>query len=131
MCEKGGYIIKMMSHNSKVTLIASGSEVELALKIHENLNDNNIESTVVSMPCIELFDSQSEDYKKKVIDETTLVVTIEAGNTVNWKKFLGNKGMAFGIDRFGESAPYKKIYEHYNLTTDKIVAAIQTKLRNL
>ncbi len=131
MCEKGGYIIKMISHNSKVTLIASGSEVEIALNVHETLKDNNIESTVVSMPCIELFDSQSEDYKKKVIDETTLIVSIEAGNTSNWKKFLGNKGIAFGIDRFGESAPYKKIYEHFNLTTDKIVAAIQTKLRNL
>ncbi len=128
-CKNGAYIVKMSSHNYKVTLIASGSEVELALKVHDALNENNIESKVVSMPCQELFDKQSEDYKKNILDKESLIVTIEAGNVSSWKKYLGDKGITLGIDRFGESAPYKKVYEHLNLSVEKIVLAIQEKLR--
>ena len=102
----------MSSHDNKVTLVASGSEVELALNVHEALKENNIESKVVSMPCQELFDKQSENYKKNILDEDSLIVTIEAGNVSSWKKYLGDKGISLGIDRFGESAPYKKVYEH-------------------
>ena len=129
-CEKGAYIVKMTSHNSKVTLVASGSEVELALNVLDLLKKNNIESKVVSMPCQELFDKQSEDFKKDIIDEESLIVTIEAGNVSSWKKYLGGKGIALGIDRFGESAPYKKVYEHLNLSVEKIVVTIQDRLRN-
>ncbi|MBD1150119.1 transketolase [Pelagibacterales bacterium SAG-MED29] len=128
-CENGAYLVKMTSHNNKVTLIASGSEVELALNVHDALKENNIESKVVSMPCQELFDKQSDDFKKRIIDEESLIVTIEAGNVSSWKKYLGNKGMSLGIDRFGESAPYKKVYEHLNLSVEKIVVAIQNRLR--
>ena len=119
----------MISHNSKVTLVASGSEVELALDVHNALKENNIESKVVSMPCQELFDKQSDDFKKDILDEDSLIVTIEAGNVSSWKKYLGGKGISLGIDRFGESAPYKKVYEHLNLSVEKIVIAIQEKLR--
>ena len=128
-CENGAYIVKMTSHDYKVTLIASGSEVELALNVHDSLKENNIESKVVSMPCQELFDKQSDDFKKNIIDKESLVVTIEAGNVSSWKKYLGSKGMSLGIDRFGESAPYKKVYEHLNLSVEKIVLAIQERLR--
>ena len=127
--KKGAYTIKMSSHGSVVTLVASGSEVELALNVHDALKDNNIESKVVSMPCQELFDKQPEDYKRDILDEDSLIVTIEAGNVSSWKKYLGNKGISLGINRFGESAPYKKIYEHFNLSVEKIVLAIQEKLR--
>ena len=119
----------MTSHDNKVTLIASGSEVELALNVHDALKGNNIESKVVSMPCQELFDKQSDDFKKDILDEESLIVTIEAGNVSSWKKYLGSKGMSLGIDRFGESAPYKKVYEHLNLSVEKIVLAIQERLR--
>ena len=128
-CENGAYIVKITSHNSKVTLVASGSEVELALNVHDALKENNIESKVVSMPCQELFDKQSDDFKKDILDEESLIVTIEAGNVSSWKKYLGGKGISLGIDRFGESAPYKKVYEHLNLSVEKIVIAIQEKLR--
>ncbi len=130
-CENGAYIVKMASHNSKVTLVASGSEVELALNVHNALKENNIESKVVSMPCQELFDKQSDNFKKNTLDEESLIVTIEAGNVSSWKKYLGGKGMSLGIDRFGESAPYKKVYEHLNLSVEKIVLAIQEKLRKI
>ncbi len=128
-CENGAYIVKMTSHDNKVTLVASGSEVELALNVHDALKENNIESKVVSMPCQELFDKQSDAFKKDILDEESLIVTIEAGNVSSWKKYLGDKGMSLGIDRFGESAPYKKVYEHLNLSVEKIVLAIQERLR--
>ncbi len=128
-CENGAYVVKMTSHNSKVTLVASGSEVELALNVHDELKANNIESKVVSMPCQELFDKQSDDFKKDILDRETLIVTIEAGNVSSWKKYLGVKGISLGIDRFGESAPYKKVYEHLNLSVEKIVLTIQENLR--
>ena len=128
-CEKGAYILKMNSHNTKVTLIASGSEVELALTVHDALKKNNIESKVVSMPCQELFDKQSEEFKKEILDDESIVFTIEAGNILSWKKYLGNKGVSLGINRFGESAPYKKVYEHLNLSVEKIVTIIQDRIR--
>ena len=128
-CETGAYVVKMTSHDSKVTLIASGSEVELALETHDLLKENNIDSKVVSMPCQELFDKQSVNFKNDILDKESLIVAIEAGNVSSWNKYLGNNGIAFGIDRFGESAPYKKVYEHLNLSAEKIVLAIQEKLR--
>ncbi len=128
-CENGAYIVKMLSHDNKVTLVASGSEVELALKVHSSLKENNINSKVVSMPCQELFDKQSDDFKKEILDQESLIVTIEAGDVSSWKKYTADKGLTFGIGRFGESAPYKKIYEHLNLSVEKIVLVIQEKLR--
>ncbi len=128
-CETGAYIVKLDSHDNKVTLVSSGSEVEIALEVHNLLKKQNIESKVVSMPCQELFDKQSDDFKSDILDKDSLIVTIEAGNVSSWKKYLGDRGMTFGIDRFGESAPYKKVYEHLNLSAEKITLAIQEKLR--
>ncbi len=128
-CENGAYIVKMTSHASEVTLVASGSEVELALDVHNQLTKNNIESKVVSMPCQELFDKQSDDFKKDILDEESLIVSIEAGDVSSWKKYTKDKGMSLGVNRFGESAPYKKIYEHLSLSAEKIVLSIQKKLR--
>ena len=128
-CKNGAYIVRMTSHNNKVTLVASGSEVELALNVHEALKKNNIESKVVSMPCQELFDKQSDNFKEDILDKESLIVTIEAGNVSSWKKYLGDTGISVGIDRFGESAPYKKVYEHLNLSVEKILLAIQERLR--
>ena len=128
-CENGAYIVKMTSHASEVTLVASGSEVELALNVHNQLTKNNIESKVVSMPCQELFDKQSDDFKKDILDEESLIVSIEAGDVSSWKKYTKDKGISLGVNRFGESAPYKNIYEHLSLSAEKIVLSIQNKLR--
>ena len=81
------------------------------------------------MPCQELFDKQSDDFKKDILDKESLIVTIEAGNVSSWKKYLGDKGISLGIDRFGESAPYKKVYEHLNLSVEKIVLPFKKGLR--
>ena len=110
-------------------MIASGTEVELALKVQDKLKENNIHSKVISMPCMELFDKQTEEYKKDLIEEDSLVVTLEAGSITSWQKYIKNKGLNLGIDQFGESAPYQEVYDHFNLTEEKITNFIQKKLR--
>jgi transketolase len=127
--ENGAYEINITSHESNVTLIASGTEVELALRVQDKLKENNIHSKVVSMPCMELFDNQPEQYKKDLIEDDSLVVTLEAGSIKSWQKYIKNKGLNLGINKFGESAPYKEVYDHFNLTEEKITNFIQKKLR--
>ncbi len=129
-CEKGAYVINITSHESVVTLVASGTEVELALRVQKKLQENNVHSKVVSMPCMELFDRQSEDYRKDILDEGSLIVTLEAGSIMSWQKYLkNNDGINLGIDKFGESAPYKEVYNHFDLSEESITSFIQKKLR--
>ena len=87
-CEKGAYVVNITSHESNVTLVASGTEVELALKVQEKLKENNIHSKVVSMPCMELFDKQPKDFCNDIIEENSLVVTLEAGSVMSWQKYI-------------------------------------------
>ena len=128
-CEYGAYEVNITSHASNVTLIASGTEVELALKVQDKLKENNIHSKVVSMPCMEIFDKQSEKYKRNIIEKDSLVVTLEAGSITHWQKYNNYKSLNLGIDKFGESAPFKEVYDHFNLTEEKITGLIQKKLR--
>ena len=128
-CEKGAYTVNLTSHESNVILIASGTEVELALKVQEKLKENNIHSKVVSMPCMELFDKQPEDYQKDILEENSLIVTLEAGSVMSWQKYIKNKGANLGIDKFGESAPYREVYKHFKLSEEDITNIIQKKLR--
>ena len=127
--EKGAYVVNITSHESNVTLLASGTEVELALRVQANLKENNIHSKVVSMPCMELFDKQSEDYRKDVIEEDSLIVTLEAGSIMSWQKYTKHNGINLGLDKFGESAPYKEVYDYLDLSEEKITNFIQKKLR--
>tara|TARA_A100001011_G_scaffold353860_1_gene395708 strand:+ start:31 stop:2013 length:1983 start_codon:yes stop_codon:yes gene_type:complete len=128
-CMMGAYEVNISSHDNKVTILASGSEVDLALSIQEMLKDRGIESKVVSMPCHELFDKQSEEYKDKILEKNNLLVALEAGSMSSWYKYLKKDDLAIGIDEFGKSAPYKEIYEEMNLTSSKIASKIQNKLR--
>ena len=128
-CEKGAYVVNLTSHESNVTLVASGTEVELALKVQDKLKENNIHSKVVSMPCMELFDKQTEDYRKDILEENSLIITLEAGSVMSWQKYIKNKGANLGIDKFGESAPYKEVYKHFKLSEEDITNFIQKKLR--
>jgi transketolase len=124
----GGYEILRTSENIKVTIISSGSETSLACDISHKLATENIYSKVISMPCQELFDQQSKDYKNKILAETDLVVSIEASETDYWKKYTGTNGLNFGINDFGKSAPYKEIYNHFNLSAESIIKRIKEKL---
>ena len=128
-CQKGAYVVNITSYESNVTIVASGTEVELALKVQDKLKENNIHSKVVSMPCMELFDKQTEDFRKDIIEQNSLVVTLEAGSVMSWQKYVKDKGMNIGIDQFGKSAPYKEVYGHFDLSEEKIVDYIQRKLR--
>ena len=116
--ELGAYIVNTTAQNYLVTLIASGSEVELALQAQEDLKEINIDSKVVSMPCQELFNQQSISYKNKIIDKDVPVITIEASSVTSWERYSKNN---MGIETFGESAPFNEVYQHFNLTSAKIV----------
>ena len=117
-----------LANRFNLTIISSGSEITLACEISHKLATENIYSKVVSMPCQELFDLQSEDYKNKILAETDLVVSIEASETDYWKKYTGTNGLNFGINDFGKSAPYKKIYDHFGLNVDNIIKKVKEKL---
>ena len=116
--ELGAYVVNATSNNNLVTLVASGSEVELALQAQKELKEINIDSIVVSMPCQELFNQQSINYKNKIINKDIPAITIEASSVSSWEKYSKNN---MGIETFGESAPFKEVYSHFNLTSIKIV----------
>ena len=117
----GAYEIFRTGDNINVTIIATGSETSLAKEVSHKLATEGIYSKVISMPCQELFDQQDEGYKNKILNETKLVVTIEASEANHWKKYTGYRGLNFGINDFGKSAPYKDIYNHFKLNPVSII----------
>ena len=124
----GAYEVLRTKNDIEITLISSGSETSLACDVSHKLATENIYSKVISMPCQELFDQQSRDYKSKILTETDLVVSIEASETDYWKKYTGTNGLNFGINDFGKSAPYKEIYNHFELNPESIIKKIKEKL---
>ena len=124
----GAYEILRTGDNINVTIIATGSETSLASEVSHKLATEGIYSKVISMPCQRLFDQQSESYKNKILNETKLVVSIEASETNYWKKYTGNRGLNFGINDFGKSAPYKDIYNHFELNPESITKKIKQQL---
>ena len=129
-CESGAYELNITSHDYKLILIASGSEVEIALEAQKNLKDVNIDTKVVSMPCHELFDKQDKEYQEKILEtETCSRIIIEAGSINGWSKYIKNNGSGIGLESFGKSAPYQDLYNHFNLTSDKIVELARKLLK--
>ncbi len=124
----GAYEVLRSRDDIEVTIIASGSETILACDICHKLATENIYSKVISMPCQEIFDQQNESYKNKILSETKLIVSIEASETNYWKKYTGKNGLNFGINDFGKSAPYKDIYNHFDLTPESIIKRIKEKI---
>jgi transketolase len=92
----------------------------LAIETSHKLAKDKIYSKVISVPCQDLFDKQSNLYKQKILGETKFKISIEAASTDCWKKYIGTEGLAFGIDTFGKSAPYKEIYKYFGLTVENI-----------
>jgi len=121
MSSLGAYEIKKTNSNPEITLIASGSEVQIAIDALNKLKAININSKVVSMPCQELFDKQSKDYKEKVIEKNSIKISIEASSIFGWEKYVGSEGISLGMKSFGKSAPGKDLYKNFNLTSDSIV----------
>jgi transketolase len=119
-CSLGAYEVLRTNKKIHLTILASGSEVSLAIETSHKLAKDKIYSKVISMPCQELFDKQSNSYQQKIINETKNIISIEAASTDCWKKYVGKDGLSFGIDTFGKSAPYKEIYKHFGLTAANI-----------
>jgi len=119
-CSFGAYEILRTNKKISLTILASGSEVNLAIGTSHKLAKYKIYSKVISMPCQELFEKQSKAFKQKILGETKFKISIEAGSTDCWKKYVGVNGLAFGIDEFGKSAPYKEIFKYFELTTENI-----------
>jgi len=119
-CSFGAYEVLRTNRKINLTILASGSEVNLAIEVSHKLVKDKIYSKVISVPCQDLFDSQSRSYKQKILGETKFKVSIEAASTDCWKKYVGTEGLTFGIDEFGKSAPYKEIYKHFGLTSENI-----------
>ena len=127
----GAYEILRTGDDINVTIIATGSETSLASEVSHKLATESIYSKVISMPCQRLFDQQSEGYKNKILSETNLVASIEASETDFWKKYTGKNGLNFGINDFGKSAPYKKIYDHFELDAEKIIKKEKINIQNV
>ncbi|MDA9205683.1 transketolase [bacterium] len=128
-CSLGAYEIQRSNKKINITILASGSEVNLAKKVSKNLAKDRIYSKVISVPSQEIFQKQSQSYKNKIMKETKYVFSIEAGRTDCWKKYVGKDGLSFGIDDFGKSAPYEDIYNHFGLSVKNISSKIKNFLR--
>ncbi len=120
LCSLGAYEVLRTNKKINLTILASGSEVNLAIEVSHKLAKDKIYSKVISMPCMDLFELQSKTYKNKILKETKFKISIEAGSSDCWKKYIGNNGIAFGIDEFGKSAPYKDIYKYFGLESTNI-----------
>jgi transketolase len=128
LCARGAYRLKSSENNRNVIILATGSEVEIALDAAAKLEAQGIGTDVVSMPCTERFDAQPWDYREDILpdvsDREILRVSIEAGTIFGWERYTGLQGLRIGIDRFGVSAPAKNAYDYFGLTADKVATRI-------
>jgi len=129
-CSFGAYEVLRTKNKINLTIMASGSEVNLAIETSLKLAKDKIYSKVISVPCQKIFDLQSKIYKQKILGETKFKVSIEAASTDCWKKYVGTEGLTFGIDEFGKSAPYKDIYKHFGLTAKNISKKTKNLIKN-
>ncbi|MDC3042675.1 transketolase [Candidatus Pelagibacter sp.] len=120
LCSLGAYEVLRTNKKINVTILASGSEVNLAIEVSHKLAKDKIYSKVISMPCMELFELQSKSYKNRILKETKFKISIEAGSSDCWKKYVGDNGIAYGINEFGKSAPYKDIFKYFGLESTNI-----------
>ncbi len=128
LCARGGYRLKTAENARKVIILATGSEVEIAIAAAGELEQQGIGADVVSMPCTERFDTQPWDYREEILPDVSnreiLRVSIEAGTTFGWERYVGLHGLKIGIDRFGVSAPAKDAYDYFGLTPEKVASRI-------
>ena len=126
---KGAYVYAGHSDKPDLILIATGSEVQFAVEARLILEAEGVSVRVVSAPCLEWFDAQSKDYQESVLPkQVTARVSIEAGVTDGWRKYVGDSGQSIGIDHFGASADYKTLYTEFGITTNKVVEAAKKAL---
>lgn len=125
---KGGYIIRGDAQNRQATLIATGSEVSLAVEARARLKEEGIEVAVVSMPCTELFDAQPVGYQEEVLGAAPRIA-VEAAAKYGWEKYVGLNGDIIGMDGFGASGPADQLYDYFGITVDEVVEAVKNCLK--
>jgi transketolase len=125
---RGAYRLRAATGARKVVLLATGSEVEIALGVANALEGQGIGADVVSMPCWELFDVQDAAYRADILPRDVLTVSIEAGVTMGWERYTGLDGLNIGINSFGASAPIEALYPYFGLSVEKIIPQIIAKL---
>ena len=128
---RGAYVISEGSLPPKITLVATGSEVSLAVDVQNALAQHGAGATVISMPCQELFWAQSESYREALFPKDQPIVAIEAASPLSWYRLVGERGMIFGIETFGMSAPAADVYDHFGLTPKAITETIAAKYSDL
>jgi transketolase len=124
LCARGAYRLRPARSARRVVLIATGSEVEIAAEVAEELEGQGIGADVVSMPCWSLFDAQDDAYRADLIPAGVLKVSIEAGTTLGWERYVGPGGLAIGLDRFGASAPAEDLFRRFGFTAEAIVPQV-------
>ncbi|MEC9069298.1 MAG: transketolase [SAR324 cluster bacterium] len=130
LSSKGGYVLTEIEAKRDVTLIASGSEVSIAIEACDQLKTEGVYAAVVSMPCLDKFEEQSQDYRDKVIPLETPIVVVEAAIEQSWGKYLGRNGKFVGMSTFGASAPGNELYIHFGITAQNIVNAAKDIVLN-
>lgn len=129
LCAEGAYLLRATSSTPKVTLLATGSEVHLAIEAQAILESEGVATTVVSMPCWRLFEEQPEDYRQSILRPESLIVAIEAGSPLGWDRYVGDDGIVLGMDNFGISAPASDVFAGFGFTTGHIVDIVMGKLQ--
>jgi len=130
LSSRGAYVIKDSETMPKVTIFATGSELQIALSVFEKLEKLQIAARVVSVPCWELFDSQNAEYKKSILSDNSIKLAIEAASGFGWERFIGRDGIFIGMSDFGASAPAEKLYEYFKITADEAFAQVMNKIQN-
>jgi transketolase len=126
--DKGAYILKEGSANPQVVIIATGSEVGIALDVQTSLEADGIATRVVSAPCLEWFSQESDSYRNSVIPPSTLRVSIEAGIAQGWREYVGDNGIIISLDHFGASAGAGKLFSEFGFTAERVVGEIKKAL---
>jgi len=125
---KGGYRLRAATAARRVVFLATGSEVEVAMAAADLLEAEGVGCDLVSMPFWEAFDAQPEAYRRELLPDDALLVSVEAGVTLGWERYTGNKGLNIGVDRFGASAPIAVLYDKFGLTGPKVAARVRARL---
>ncbi len=128
LCARGGYVLRPTSGTPRAVLLASGSEVALALEAQAALEADGVATQVISMACWELFDSQGPAYRAEVLPAGTARVAVEAASTFGWERYVGETGTTIGMPGFGASAPAGDLYKHFGITAEAVVAAAKAQL---
>ncbi|MEH6412060.1 MAG: transketolase C-terminal domain-containing protein, partial [Hyphomonas sp.] len=128
LCARGAYVLSDCKGKPEAVIIATGSEVEIALAAQDQLAKDGVKARVVSMPCMELFEAQDAAYQQATLGGGVPRVAVEAGVRFGWDRWIGHDGGFVGMDSFGASAPYQALYKHFGITAEAVAAAVKARV---